>query len=49
MHLYDNSILDWHLEDRTPLKIEQKTNYPWDGDVSITVLLAGAKEFTLYS
>ncbi len=48
VHLYDNSTLDWHLEDQTPLKIEQKTKYPWDGDVRLAVSLAGAKEFTLY-
>jgi len=29
VHLYDNSLLDWHLEDGTGLKILQKTNYPW--------------------
>ena len=38
MHLYDNSTLDWHLENGTPLKIVQKTNYPWDGDVKVTVI-----------
>ena len=32
VHLYDNSQLDWHLEDGTGLKVVQKTNYPWDGD-----------------
>jgi len=48
VHLYDNSTLDWHLEDQTPLKIEQKTKYPWDGDVRLAVSVAGAKEFTLY-
>jgi DUF1680 family protein len=41
-------VLDWHLEDGTPLKIQQKTNYPWDGDVELTVAPSEPHEFTLY-
>lgn len=48
LHLYDNSELDWHLEDGTGLKVAQKTNYPWDGSVGITVTPAKATEFTLF-
>ncbi len=48
VHLYDNSRLDWHLQDGTGLKVEQKTGYPWDGNVEITVSPATEKEFTLY-
>jgi hypothetical protein len=48
VHLYDNSQLDWHLEDGTGLKVKQKTNYPWDGGVEITVTPAQASTFTLY-
>ncbi len=48
VHLYDNSVLDWHLEDGTPLKIRQKTNYPWDGDVQLTVAPSEPHEFTLH-
>jgi uncharacterized protein len=48
VHLYDNSQLDWHLEDGTGLKIGQKTNYPWDGSVEIAVSPAEASEFTFY-
>jgi len=48
VHLYDNSLLDWHLEDGTPLKIHQKTNYPWDGDVQLAVAPSEPHEFTLY-
>jgi DUF1680 family protein len=47
-HLYDNSELNWHLEDGTGLKITQKTNYPWDGSVEIGVTPAQATEFTFY-
>jgi len=48
VHLYDNSELDWHLENGTGLKITQKTNYPWDGSVEIAVTPAQPAEFTFY-
>src|SRR4029077_18912931 len=48
LHLYDNSQLDWHLEDGTGLKVVQKTNFPWDGSAEITVTLAKPTEFTFY-
>jgi DUF1680 family protein len=48
VHLYDNSELDWHLENGTGLKIAQKTNYPWDNNVDIAVTPAQAAEFTFY-
>ena len=48
LHLYDNSELDWHLEDGTGLKVTQKTNYPWDGDIDISVSPAKPSDFTFY-
>ena len=48
VHLYDNSTLNWHLEDGTALKVTQKTNMPWDGDVEITVAPSQPSEFTFY-
>jgi DUF1680 family protein len=48
VHLYDNSVLDWRLENGTPLKIRQKTNYPWDGEVQLTVSPEQAVDFTLH-
>src|SRR5579885_217906 len=48
VHLYDNSRLDWHLENGAGLKIQQKTNYPWDGAVDLSVAPAAPSEFTLY-
>ena len=48
VHLYDNSQLDWHLEDGTGLKISQKTNYPWDGAVDLTITPAQTREFTVF-
>ena len=48
VHFYDNSELDWHLENGVGLKVTQKTNYPWDGDVEISVSPAASTEFTFY-
>jgi DUF1680 family protein len=48
VHLYDNNELAWKLEDRTALRAVQKTRYPWDGAVDLTLEPAAAKEFTLY-
>ena len=48
VHLYDNSELDWYLENGTGLKITQKTNYPWDNSVDIAVTPAQAAEFAFY-
>jgi DUF1680 family protein len=48
LHLYDNSQLDWHLEDGTGLKITQKTKFPWEGLAEITVAPAKATEFVFY-
>ena len=48
LHLYDNSELDWHLEDGSPLKVVQQTRFPWDGSVAITVTPQTPKEFTFY-
>ncbi len=48
LHLYDNSQLDWHLEDGTGLKVAQKTNFPWDGAAEISVTPAKPADFTFY-
>lgn len=48
VHLFDNSTLDWHLEDGTHVKITQKTNYPWDGMVEFVLNPARRSEFTFY-
>jgi uncharacterized protein len=49
VHLYDNSELNWRLENGVGLKVTQKTNYPWDGGVEITVTPAQASDFTFYA
>jgi DUF1680 family protein len=48
VHLYDNSEMNWRLHDGTALKVQQKTNYPWSGDVKMTVSPATPKEFVMY-
>ena len=48
VHLYDNSVLNWHLQDGTGLKIIQKTNYPWQGRVDFTIDPARPAEFTVH-
>ena len=47
-HFYDNSELNWRLENGVGLKVSQKTNYPWDGEVEIKVTPAEASEFTFF-
>jgi hypothetical protein len=48
VHLYDDSELNWHLENGVGLKIVQKTKYPWEGEVELTVSPAETSEFTFY-
>jgi hypothetical protein len=48
VHLYNDSELNWHLENGTALKVTQKTNYPWDGRVNITVTPVQASDFTFH-
>lgn len=48
VHLFDNSEVSYQLADGTPFTLEVSTNYPWDGDVDITVGLDAPKEFTIY-
>ena len=47
VNFYHASQLDWRLEDRTPLKLSQQTEYPWKGAVDIEVTPAKAMEFTI--
>jgi DUF1680 family protein len=48
VHLYDNSSFDWHLENGLPIKIQQKTSYPWGGEVKMTLNPAQPGDFTFY-
>jgi DUF1680 family protein len=48
VHLFDNSELNWRLESGTPIKITQKTDYPWKGTVDFALAPATPVEFTFY-
>ncbi len=48
VHLYDNSEMNWRLQDGNGLKIQQRTNYPWSGEVKMTVSPATPAEFAVY-
>ncbi len=48
VHLFHNSTLDWRLETGLPIRVEQRTEYPWDGTVRITVSPAHEAQFTVY-
>lgn len=48
VNLFHSAELDWHLEDKTGLKLVEKTGYPWNGDVRIEVRPERPSEFTLY-
>jgi uncharacterized protein len=48
VNLYHNSELNWRLEDGTGLKISQVTNYPWTGDIKLSVNPERPATFTVY-
>jgi uncharacterized protein len=48
VHLYHNSDLRWRLENGTPIQVVQKTGYPWQGSVEITVNPASPSDFAFY-
>jgi DUF1680 family protein len=48
VHLYDNSEMNWRLHDGNGLKIQQRTSYPWSGEVEMTVTPAIPSDFVVY-
>ena len=48
VHLYENSKLDWRLENGIRLTLEQTTKYPWAGDVEIVISPEKPCEFALF-
>ena len=48
VHLYDNSEIDWQLQNGAGLAIKQTTQYPWEGTVHLAVKPASPQEFTLF-
>ena len=47
VHLYGSNELETELSDGTALKLIQETDYPWDGNVKITLELAKRAAFVL--
>jgi hypothetical protein len=48
VHLFHNSQLDWRLENGTPLKVIQRTDYPWKDTIELEVSPSSPAEFTFY-
>lgn len=48
VHLFDSSEVSWKLADGTPFTLKVQTDYPWDGNIEITIGLDAPKEFTLF-
>ena len=47
VNLYGSNTLDTKLPDGENIKLEQETDYPWNGRVRIKILECGEKEFSL--
>lgn len=47
VHLYGGNVLDTQLPRKGRLKLTQKTEYPWDGKVTLTIDRAPEAEFSL--
>ncbi|SEM79407.1 hypothetical protein SAMN04488505_106163 [Chitinophaga rupis] len=48
VHLYGANQLHTHLKNGAALQLSQVTNYPWDGNVKLTVQAAGTEAFTVF-
>lgn len=48
VNLYGGNELNTTLEDGSSLRLEQETNYPWDGAVTITIKEAPSYPLTVY-
>ncbi len=48
VHLYDNSELNWRLQDGNGIRVVQRTLYPWNGEVQLEVRPQRKAEFAVY-
>ena len=48
VNLYHASEMNWHLQGGMPLKVAQTTNYPWTGEVRLSVEPERPAQFSLY-
>ena len=47
VHLYGSNTVETSLSDGSTISLSQETDYPWDGEVKISVLEAASKPFSL--
>ncbi|MBL8219086.1 MAG: glycoside hydrolase family 127 protein [Bryobacterales bacterium] len=47
VHLYDNNTLTWNIAGK-PAVWKQKTRYPWDGRIELTLESGGDAEYTVF-
>ena len=47
VNLYGSSTLDWHLENGSPIRVSQTTDYPWKGAIDLTVNPSAPLKFVL--
>lgn len=47
VNLYGSNVLDTKLADGTKLELAQETNYPWEGQVKISVKAVQQKQFSM--
>ena len=45
VNLYGGNKLDTKLTDNSPIKLQQETNYPWDGSIKITMKECKSENF----
>ncbi len=48
VHLYGSNTLSTHLKNGAALKVAQVTNYPWDGNIKLTLQTAPPAAFTVF-
>ncbi len=48
VHQYAGNTLNWQLQDGSAITMKQTTAYPWEGNVTLDVSPAVAKEFTVF-
>ncbi|WP_298737702.1 glycoside hydrolase family 127 protein [uncultured Chitinophaga sp.] len=48
VHLYGGNTLSTHLKDGGALRMTQQTDYPWDGNITLTMQATPATPFTVF-
>jgi DUF1680 family protein len=48
INLYGGNALDTHLPDGSRIRLNQQTNYPWEGTIRMIVQEAPQKEFSIF-